>query len=293
MNNNQNPYEVMGKNTSNLINFKKYVPIFEKYGVVIFRGFFNNDKIFEKYYEDLKNLTKIIIKQNKLKINNRLDLNELITQISKTNRKEIGYLYDLGTRPMKLLSGINLKNHPKIISLINVFFKNKSILANPYLGETLHIFPPGKENYKYNLPMHQDYPYLMQSPEQITSYINLGNLQSNGNGGIKVWLGSHKEGITSSRIIKKNKKRVTKNKNYIERKYLATNFYFNKGDFAVFNSLLQHEGIQNHSKCTRIVQLIRYSNLLNKLSMSYNWQSTGESKIIKSIKFEEIHSKIK
>ena len=25
--------------------------------------------------------------------------------------------------------------------------------------------------------MHQDYPYIMQSPEQITSYINLGKLQ--------------------------------------------------------------------------------------------------------------------
>jgi len=162
MKNNQNPYEFIGKNSSNLINFKKYVPIFEKYGVVIFRGFFNNDLIFEKYYEDLKNLTKIIIKKKKLKINNRLDLNELITQLSKNNRKEVGYIYDLGTRPMKLLRRINLKNHPKIISLINVFFKNKSILANPHLGETLHIFPPGKENYKYNLPMHRDYPYLMQ-----------------------------------------------------------------------------------------------------------------------------------
>ena len=133
----------------------------------------------------------------------------------------------------------------------------------------------------------------MQSPEQITCYINLGNLQPNGNGGIKVWLGSHKEGITANRIIKKNKKRVTKNKNYIETNYQASNFHFNKGDFAVFNSLLHHEGIQNHSNCTRIVQLIRYSNLLNKHSKSYNWQSTNEMKIIKSIKFEEVHSKIK
>jgi len=121
----------------------------------------------------------------------------------------------------------------------------------------------------------------------------LGNLQPNGNGGIKVWLGSHKEGITANRIIKKNKKRVTKNKNYIETNYQASNFHFNKVDFAVFNSLLHHEGIQNHSKCTRIVQLIRYSNLLNKHSESYNSQSTNEMKIIKSIKFEEVHSKIK
>ena len=289
MYNNQNPYEFTGKNSSNLKNFKKYVPIFKKYGVVIFRGFFNNDKIFEKYYDDLRNLTKIIIKQNKLKINSRLDLNELITQISKTNRKEIGYLYDLGTRPMKLLSGINLKNHPKIISLMNAFFKNKSILANPYLGETLHIFPPGKENYKYNLPMHQDYPYIMQSPEQITSYINLGNLQPNGNGGIKVWLKSHKDDVVASKKTR-SKKRITTNGKYFEEKYLSKNFYFGRGDFAIFNSLLQHEGIQNHSNCTRIVQLVRYSNILNKKSSSYYWQSTQEAKKRKSIQFEDIHS---
>ena len=53
MKNNQNPYEFIGKNSSNLINFKKYVPIFEKYGVVIFRGFFNNDRV-------LKNIIKIL-----------------------------------------------------------------------------------------------------------------------------------------------------------------------------------------------------------------------------------------
>ena len=51
--------------------------------------------------------------------------------------------------------------------------------------------------------MHQDYPYIMQSPEQITSYINLGKLQSFGNGGIKVWLGSHKEGVTGIQQGKK------------------------------------------------------------------------------------------
>ncbi len=287
MKNNQKPYEIIGKNTSNLKDIAKYIPIYKKYGVIVFRDFLNGDKVFEEFYNDIKKLAKIIINQNKLKIYKGNNLNKLITAISKTNRSEIGHLYDLGTRPLKLLSGINLKTHPKIINIINTFMK-KNILANPYLGETLHIFPPGKENYKYNLPMHQDYPYIMQSPEQITSYINLGKIQSFGNGGIKVWLGSHKEGVTASNKTR-NGLRVTKNIKYIKEKYLSENFYFDRGDFAIFNSLLQHEGIQNHSNCTRVVQLVRYSNLLNKNSSSYYWQSTQEAKKRKGIKFEDVY----
>lgn len=282
------PYEIHGINTNNFKNLKLYKEIYKKYGVLVFRNFFERDKIFNNFYKDLKTLVKTIIKQNNLKINLSFNLNQLITEVSKTNRKDIGYLYDLGTRPLKLLSGLNLKNHPKIIMIIQSLMNKNSIIANPYLGETLHIFPPGPDNFKYNLPMHQDYPYIMQSPEQITSYINLGKMQPNNNGGIKVWLKSHNEGVSNSKKLK-NGLRKTKNDKFFLKKYKSENFYFDKGDFAIFNSLMQHEGIQNHSKCTRIVQLIRYSNLLNKKSISYRWRSVEEEKKRDSIVFEDIH----
>jgi hypothetical protein len=288
MNNNQKPYEILGKNTANLNNFKQYLPIYKKYGLIVFRNFFKNDKIFNDFYTDVKNLVKVIIVDNKVKINLNQNLNKLITEFSYINRKDIGSIYDLGTRPLKLLSGVNLKTHPVISKLVKTLMSKKSIIGNPYLGETLHIFPPGKENYKHNLPMHQDYPYIMQSPEQITSYINLGKLQPQGNGGIKVWLGSHKDGVTKSKIFSDGT-RITKNSKYYLKKYNSENFYFDKGDFAIFNSLMHHEGILNHSNCTRIVQLVRYSNLLNKKSISYRWRSTEENKKRESIKFEDEH----
>ena len=277
------PYEIIGKNTSNLKNFNKYIPIYNKYGVLVFRNFFKYDDIYETFYNDIFKLVKSIKIKKKNKLNKNLNLNELITEVSKTNRKEIGYIYDLGTKPLKLISGIKLKSHPKILGMINSLMKKNSIIANPYLGDTLHIFPPGIENFKHNLPMHQDYPYIMQSPEQITCYINLGELKKDGNGGIKVWIGSHKEGVTKSN---KNQQdlRITKNSKYFKDNFKSENFYFDKFDFAIFNSLLQHQGIQNHSECTRIVQLIRYSNLNNKESLSYHWQST-EGKKKKKIKF--------
>jgi hypothetical protein len=282
------PYEISGSVNFGTLSLNKYKFIYKKYGVIIFRNFFYKDKIFCKFYEELKSLALIIAKKNKIKVSADLNLDELITEISKTHRKEIGKLYDLGTRPIKLLSGIQLKIHPGILKILKGISDYKNIIANPYLGETLHIFPPGKENFQYNLPMHQDYPYLMQSPDQITAYINLGKLVLFGNGGIRAWLGSHKFGISD---IKKNKLKLfeTKNSGYFKKKYLAQEFYFEKGDLAIFNSLMQHEGIQNHSTSTRIVQLVRYSNLLNKDSISYYWQSKEEDKKRKSTCFKDIH----
>ena len=50
MKNNQKPYEIIGKNTSNLKDIAKYIPIYKKYGVIVFRDFLNGDKVFEEFY---------------------------------------------------------------------------------------------------------------------------------------------------------------------------------------------------------------------------------------------------
>lgn len=46
--------------------------------------------------------------------------------------------------------------------------KEKALIVSPPAGDTLHLFPPGRQFRKYNLPPHQDYQYLMQLPAQIT-----------------------------------------------------------------------------------------------------------------------------
>jgi len=279
-------FEINGV-TSESINVKKYVQIFKNHGVVVFRGFFKDNPDFKNYYKDLEKLARIIAEKDKIKIKNNLPLSDLLTKISKIRRDEIGNLYDLGTRPIKLSSGVKLKTNPVILSFIKEIMGKDAILGFPYLGETLHIFPPGKENYKYNLPMHQDYPYLMQSPEQITAYINLGVLQKENNGGIRIWAGSHKEGISPSEKSKYNH-RITTNHEHFRENYKSFDISFGLGDFAIFDSLIQHEGIQNHSDSTRIVQLARYSNLMNLESISYSWKST-EPGSNRGINFEDRH----
>ena len=267
------PFEFEHVRSTNFDNFDDYLEIFKKYGVVIFRNFFEYDELFIKYYNDIKELAFLIAKKHSLKIDFDKPLNEILTEISKTNREEIGFIYDLGTRPIKLLSGTNLKSHPAVMKMVELIMGKDSIIGHPYLGETLHIFPPGKENFKHNLPMHQDYPYIMQSPEQLTAYINLGSIIKNEkNGGIRIWLGSHKEGLTSS-IKLPSGPRITGNAAFFIDNYDSLDISFDKGDFAIFDSLLQHEWIQNHTDCTRIVQLVRYSNLSNKTSVDYSWIS--------------------
>ena len=55
MKNKQKPYEIIGKKPATLKDFKKYLPIYKEYGVLVLRDFFNGDKIFEKYYNDISN----------------------------------------------------------------------------------------------------------------------------------------------------------------------------------------------------------------------------------------------
>ena len=86
------------------------------------------------------------MEKHSLDIEVELSLSGLLTEISKTHRKEIGHFYDLGTLPLKLMSGIQLKARPVIRGMLNKIMGEHSIVACPYLGETLHIFPPGEEN---------------------------------------------------------------------------------------------------------------------------------------------------
>lgn len=122
---------------------------------------------------------------------------QLLCEVSLSNRTLVGKLYDIGTRPMKLMSGEKLFYNAAIQESVRAFFASPQaqLLAKPSNGETLHIFPPGPENFKFNLPIHQDFPYLMQSPRQLTFWLNLTNNESRNAGGVRIFPGTHKHGV--------------------------------------------------------------------------------------------------
>lgn len=47
-------------------------------------------------------------------------------------------------------------------------FGETAILAKPQSGDTLHFFLPAKKFKKYNLPIHQDYPFNTMSRNAVT-----------------------------------------------------------------------------------------------------------------------------
>ena len=77
-------------------------------------------------------------------------IQEILLKVNKLDRSIISRLYEIGTRPMRLYSGKKIYFNSQIQNIVNNFFKHKNdkpIIANPFNGETLYIFPPGEENF--------------------------------------------------------------------------------------------------------------------------------------------------
>jgi hypothetical protein len=125
----------------------------------------------------------------------------VLLSIARTDRKVLGKIYDIGTRPMKFMSGRSLFFAAEIEKVLGEFFTtdtHQPLLVTPYNGETLHVFPPGEENFRYNLPVHQDYPYLLQSSRQLTFWLNLTDNSEGKAGGIRVFPGTHRHGVAKT-----------------------------------------------------------------------------------------------
>jgi len=131
-------------------------------------------------------------------------LEALLLAVGRYDRKLLGCIYDLGTRPMRLVSGRKVMDASAVRAVNSRFFavedpERPPILVVPYLGETLHVFPPGEENFKYNLPIHQDFPYLLQSERQLTYWLSLTDGADADMGGVRLYPGSHRRGLVHTR----------------------------------------------------------------------------------------------
>ncbi|MFO0944805.1 MAG: phytanoyl-CoA dioxygenase family protein [Planctomycetota bacterium] len=176
----------------------RLLAIYKETGVVYLPGLLVADAGFQCYVRDLTWLTDQLAHAAGLTFEVNLRLEERLSLLAKSHRRSVGTIYDIGTRPAKLLSATKVKYHAGFLHFVEGYFGPAGVPATPTLSDTLHVFPPGEENYKYNLPIHQDFPYLIQSPEQITLWISLSAFAA-GAGGITVWPGSHSLGVAKHR----------------------------------------------------------------------------------------------
>ena len=165
-------------------------------------------------------------------------------------------------------------------------FGESAILATPQSGDTLHFFLPGKKFKKYNLPIHQDYPYLMQSRQQVTLHFGL-SMFYNDVGGIYYWPQTNRLGILRSEKKKNGSYRVA-DPSLIMKRYNKHKLFLERGDVSLFDSLLCHQSIPNRTKNrARINQIMRFSNLHDELAEKNNWYSSVYER--RGILFEETH----
>ena len=196
---------------------------------------------------------------------------------------------NLGTQHNKFNSFNRIKYSNYVSSILNEIYGDGSIVVTPQSGDTLHFFPPGSEFYKYNLPPHQDYQYLMQSPSQITFYMGLSKYKDDV-GGLRIWEKSHKLGILPTTTNEFGSFEV-KDSEIILKEFETLDYKWETGDLGLFNSLLSHSSIPNKSKKhSRIVQIFRFSDLNNQQAKEYDFKSATYKR--DGILFADIHSSL-
>jgi hypothetical protein len=264
---------------------KKIKELYREFGVVIFPKLLLEDFVFLRYINHLGWIfDEILCRHTSGKI--PADFGDKLTLLNKLSPLDGKILTDLGTQPNKFNSFNLLKYSGWLNDLLVELFGEHAVLVSPQAGDTLHLFAPGEAFRRYNLPPHQDYQYLMQSPSQLTCYLGLSNYKADV-GGLSFWERSHNLGVLRSNKNNFGSYQVSDYENILS-DFESANFFWNPGDFAIFDSLLVHRSIPNYSvESGRAVQIFRFSDVNNDLSRKINYRSTCYER--RGVKFEDVH----
>ena len=269
------PYVLNGITPDNFITYlDDILPLYSEYGVVILPSFFTQDECYNRYLDELAFVFDDVLKRHADIDSKGLELGEKLLLMSQ-KKPELGKIIaDLGTQHNKFFSFNKIKYADFLDKFMTSLWGNDCIIVTPQAGDTLHLFPPGKTFHRYNLPPHQDYHYLLQSPQQITAYFGISNYK-NDVGGLRIWEKSHKMGILASDKNEFGAFEVYDWENILINCY-THDYHWERGDFGLFDSLLAHSSIPNMTEnATRIVQIFRYSNLNDDIARGYDYYSTA------------------
>ena len=266
-------------------NKRQISELYNHFGVVIFPKLLSEDFFFRGYVNDLSRIFDEVLSRHTNDGKPR-DLGDKLALLNSLSPLDGKILTDLGTQPNKFNSFNLIKYSVWLNDLLLELFGNEAIMVTPQAGDTLHFFAPGEAFRRYNLPPHQDYQYLMQSPKQITCYLGLSDYKADV-GGLAFWEGSHKLGVLKSHKNNFGSYEISDYENILC-DFELSEFFWNPGDFAIFDSLLVHSSIQNFSvENGRVVQIFRFSDANNDTSRKINYRSTCYER--RGVKFEDVH----
>ena len=246
--------------------------VFNEYGAVVLKDFFKGDPIFEKYVHELKWLALSLMAKLGIQGDESAPLETLVSQLFQQNPKAPIPLYHLGTQPIQLVVGNQLKYSDRCLKIARAILGESAILGSPSASDSLIGFPPGREFERVLLPIHEDFPYLLQSSRQITFWLSLSPYVE-GVGGIDLWLGTHKNGLYRSKKLESGHYEAEISQEQLARFSMASvNWDF--ADLVIMDAHLLHRGCPNRTlDRTRIVQLFRYTDLRDPKAIEYFWKS--------------------
>src|SRR5690606_17019846 len=180
---------------------------------------------------------------------------------------------------------------PEIEKIVDDFFANdthKPLLVAPYNGETLHVFPPGDENFRYNLPIHQDYPYLLQSSRQLTFWLNLTDNSGGKAGGIRVFPRTHRHGVATTFAGEHGHYEVATDRYPDFDPSICNDSMGDLFEMYAIDSLTWHTSLRNETKDeVRITYIFRISDIGGADRIPFGMdRATGQAR------FEDMHTSL-
>ncbi|MFO0069237.1 MAG: phytanoyl-CoA dioxygenase family protein [Betaproteobacteria bacterium] len=268
-------------------NIDEIVNVYRNYGVSIFPGLLDHDRNYLTYTRDLEFLFDDLVQRRMARDSRALEIGDKLSLLASVEPLLGKIIANLGTQHNKFFNFNKIKYSDYLQRFLEKVWSDKALIVTPQAGDTLHLFPPGQKFHRYNLPPHQDYQYLMQSPRQITMYFGISEYHE-GVGGLRIWEKSHNLGILKAH---KNENGAFEVHDWEQtlKGYPTSDYFWRNGDFGIFDSLLAHSSIPNTTEDrSRIVQIFRYSDINDDVARSYDFGSTTYPR--QGCHYEDVHN---
>jgi len=255
---------------------------FNETGIICFSGALRGDPVLASFLRDLNWAARSMLARAGGLVPAHATLAQMLALLLKVEGGTLPrFLNGLCSHPMKLMSGNLLKCDPRLMQVLRQLFGGSSVIASPTMSDSIlfniatSLLPAAVRGAPHQaLPIHQDYPYLMQSDRQLVVWIPLVEWNPD-LGGFHCWLGSHKEGV-AKQIKKGDYYALTETSSSLDKRFQRQFVRWNLGDVVVFDSLLIHQTVTNaHPTESRIIQMFRFSDLNSRSAEEYFWRSTA------------------
>ena len=255
------------------------------HGLVVFPGLLKGDTRLTGFLDGVRYLFDRILARHGERVAAGEDLGDIIVRLQRVAALDGRIVADMCTQHNKLVEANRLKYNDFVIQLLHMAFGREAVLATPQAGDTLHLFMPGEEFHRYNLPVHQDYQYLMQSPRQATLYLGLSRPYRDA-GGLEFWPGSQSLGVLACDKTETGAFHVLDAERQLSG-FPKEQAYWEVGDVGLFDSLMCHRSIPNTSTGHgRVVQIFRYSDLRSAEAEAFDWRSATYER--RGVTFEDV-----